>query len=457
MKTIGAPWKQPAVATDIAVIGMSGQFPDAGDIHSFWENLMAGRDCVHELPAHYLDQAAYFNAEKQPGKTYSRWGGILQDRDCFDPLFFNISPREARSMSPHQRLILQESWKSLEDAGYNPKKLAEKPVGVFIGAEPAEYFHETFTGTSDAIMASRLSYYLNLRGPAMVVNTACSSSGVAIHLACESLRHGESSLALAGGVFVLTDASLLVQLSAMEMLSPTGRCHTFDTRGDGMVVSEGVGVVVLKRLEDAIADRDPILGVIQASGVNQDGASNGITAPSGAAQEELIASVYQRFRINPEEIGYVEAHGTGTRLGDPVEAGALVRAFRRFTDKQQLLRRRQCQGGHRPYRRQRRGCQPDQSPALPQTSYDSWPGRTGATQPADRARQHALLCQHAAPALAHYRRPAADGRTEFIRPQRDECPSGHPGVPARTATARTTPCKGPSRCSSRSRPELRSA
>ena len=129
VKTIGAPWKQPAAVTDIAVIGMSGQFPDAGDIHSFWENLMAGRDCVHELPAHYLDQAKYFSAEKQPGKTYSRWGGILQDRDCFDPLFFNISPREARSMSPHQRLILQESWKSLEDAGYNPKDLAGSAGG----------------------------------------------------------------------------------------------------------------------------------------------------------------------------------------------------------------------------------------------------------------------------------------------------------------------------------------
>ncbi|HXH09318.1 MAG TPA: SDR family NAD(P)-dependent oxidoreductase [Alphaproteobacteria bacterium] len=324
----------PTRTTDIAVIGMSGQFPDAGDVHRLWDNLIAGRECVRELPAHYLDQARYFSAEKQPGKTYSRWGGILQDRDCFDPLFFNIAPREALSMSPHQRLILQESWKALEDAGYNPKALAGERVGVFIGAEPAGYVHETFTGASDAIIASRLSYYLNLRGPAMVVNTGCSSSGVAIHLACESLRHGESSLALAGGVFVLTDAALLVQLCAMDMLSPTGNCHTFDARADGMVVSEGVGVVVLKRLADAVADGDPILGVIQASGVNQDGASNGITAPSGAAQEELITALYQRFQIDPEQISYVEAHGTGTRLGDPVEANALVRAFRRFTDKQ---------------------------------------------------------------------------------------------------------------------------
>src|SRR5206468_32629 len=147
---------------------------------------------------------------------------------------------------------------------YNPRALAESRTGSFVGAEPVGYFHETFTGASDAIIASRLSYYLDLRGPAMVVNTGCSSSGVAIHLACESLRHGESSLALAGGVFVWTDASLLVQLCAMDMLSPTGRCYTFDTRGDGMVLSEAVGVVVLKRLEEAVADGDAILGVIQA-------------------------------------------------------------------------------------------------------------------------------------------------------------------------------------------------
>src|SRR2546421_3890960 len=156
-------------------------------------------------------------------------------------------------------------------------------VGVFIGADPAEYFHETFTGASDAIIASRLSYYLDLKGPAMVINTGCSSSGVALHLACESLRRGESSLALAGGVFAALTQNMLIGLSGIDMLSPTGKCHTFDRAADGTAFSEGVAIVALKRLEDAIADSDPIYGVIRASGVNQDGASNGITAPSGTA------------------------------------------------------------------------------------------------------------------------------------------------------------------------------
>ena len=319
----------------IAVIGMSGQFPGAENVDLFWQNLITGVDAVRELPGRYLNQDLYYDPMKKPGKTYCRWGGVLDERTCFDPLFFSISPREAESMSPHQRLILQEGWKSLEDAGYNPKSLADTLVGVFVGAEPTGYFHESFTGSSDAIVASRLSYYLDLKGPAMVINTGCSSSGVALHLACESLRHGESRLALAGGVFAALKQNMLIGLSAIDMLSPTGRCRTFDKAADGTAFSEGVGMVVLKRLEDAMADGDPIYGVIRGSGVNQDGASNGITAPSGSAQEALITSVYQRFGVDPQRISYVEAHGTGTKLGDPVEANALVRAFRHFTDRQQ--------------------------------------------------------------------------------------------------------------------------
>ena len=318
----------------IAVIGMSGQFPDAINVDRFWQNLITGIDGVHELPGRYLNQDLYYDPSKKPGKTYCRWGGILADRTCFDPLFFSISPREAESMSPHQRLILLEGWKSLEDAGYNPKSLADTLVGVFVGAEPTGYFHQSFTGSSDAIVASRLSYYLDLKGPAMVINTGCSSSGVALHLACESLRHGECHLALAGGVFAALKQNMLIGLSAIDMLSPTGRCQTFDQAADGTAFSEGVGMVVLKRLADAVADGDPIYGVIRGSGVNQDGASNGITAPSGSAQEALITSVYQRFGIDPQRLSYVEAHGTGTKLGDPVEANALVRAFRRFTERQ---------------------------------------------------------------------------------------------------------------------------
>ncbi len=328
----------PSVSLDIAVVGMSGQFPGAGDVDTFWQQLLTRKNAVGELPANYLNRTSHFSLGKQPGKSYCKWGGVLADRDCFDPLFFNISPGEAESMNPHQRLVLQESWKALEDAGYNPKSLAESAIGLFIGAEPSGYAASSFTGLSDAIVASRLSYYLDLNGPAMVVNTGCSSSAVAIHLACESLRSRESRMALAGGVYAAMDQDTLVRLSQIEMLSPTGRCHVFDASADGIVLSEGVGIVVLKRLEDAVADADTIYGVIQASGLNQDGASNGITAPSGTAQEKLIRSVYERFQIDPARISYVEAHGTGTKLGDPVEANALVRSFAKFTDKKSYCR-----------------------------------------------------------------------------------------------------------------------
>ena len=323
------------ICKEIAVIGMSGQFPKAQDIDTFWQNLIQGHDGVAELPANYLNPDL-FSPHKQAGKTDCKWGGILEQRGYFDPLFFNITPREAESMNPHQRLILSESWKALEDTGYNPKDLENSRVSVFIGAEPSNYTHETFTGSSDAIVASRLSYYLNLKGPALVVNTGCSSSALAIHLACESLRSGESSMALAGGVFAALQEKALLTLSQIDMLSSTGRCRTFDRFCDGTVLSEGVGIVVLKRLSDAIRDKDPIYGVIQASGANQDGASNGMTAPSGLSQEELITSVYRQYQINPETISYFEAHGTGTRLGDTVEANALKRAFKQFTDKTQF-------------------------------------------------------------------------------------------------------------------------
>ncbi|NOU16649.1 MAG: SDR family NAD(P)-dependent oxidoreductase [Bacteroidales bacterium] len=321
--------------TEIAVIGVSGQFPKAGNVKEFWRNLIMGIDGVEELPFNYFDQEKYFSKEKKQGKTRCKWGGVLSERDCFDPLFFNISPREAESMSPHQRLVLQEGWKAIEDAGYNPRNLSGSQTGIFIGAEPVKYMGKSFTGASDAIVASRLSYFLNLNGPAFVVNTGCSSSAVAIHQACESLKNRETDLALAGGVNACMDHTVQVSLDEVEMLSPSGRCFTFDSAGDGTIISEGVGMLVLKRLEDAIASGDSIYGVICGSGINQDGASNGITAPNGAAQEELILNVYSKYQIDPGKISYVEAHGTGTKLGDPVEANALVRVFKKFTQKQE--------------------------------------------------------------------------------------------------------------------------
>ena len=317
----------------IAVIGMSGQFPGAEDLHTFWQNLIGNVDGVGALPWAYPDreETATTGAATRTGGALR--GGVLKRRDCFDPLFFKISPREARAMNPHQRLILQESWKGLEDAGYDPGSLSGRPVGMFIGAEPTGYYQGSFTGASDAVIASRLSYYLDLTGPAMVVNTGCASSATAIHLACESLRSGESALAIAGGVFAGINPEMLDRLSEIEMASRSGQCRTFDASADGTAFSEGVGVVVLKRLEDAVFDGDTIYGLIEASGVNQDGAGNGLTAPNGRAQEALITGLYRRYGIDPEKIGYVEAHGTGTRLGDPVEGNALVRAFAHFTEK----------------------------------------------------------------------------------------------------------------------------
>ncbi|MEI7063625.1 SDR family NAD(P)-dependent oxidoreductase [Dickeya chrysanthemi] len=337
------PERQPAEPVAIAVIGLSGQFPGAENTQRFWENLIANRSGIEELPEDYLDQARYFvetnssdtgaKDATQSGKTYCKWGGIVKDRYCFDATFFRITEQDALSMSPHQRLILQESWKALEDAGYNPKALAGSHTGVFIGAEPSNYHHGSFVGSSEAIIASRVSYFLDMKGPALVVNTGCSSSAVAIHLACESLRRGETDLALAGGVFAALDAGALASLSGIGMLSHRAECPVFEQMADGMLLSEGVGIVALKRLDQAIAQGDPIHGVIRASGINQDGASNGITAPSGTAQQQLLEQVYRQYHINPEEISYVEAHATGGKLGDTIEVNALARTFKVLTDK----------------------------------------------------------------------------------------------------------------------------
>ncbi|MEU7317705.1 beta-ketoacyl synthase N-terminal-like domain-containing protein, partial [Streptomyces sp. NPDC007083] len=313
------PPPAPTSALDIAVVGMAGRFPGADDIRTFWENLAAGRKSVGELPAEILGEGA---------RGY-RWGGVIADRDCFDPEFFGIDPREADSMNLHQRLLLQEAWHAVEDAGIDPFSLYGSDTGMFVGAEPAGYLHESFTGASDALVAARLSYFLDWHGPALVVNTACSSSVVAIHMACRSLLAGDCGIALAGGANVGLDQSSLNLLADMGVLSPSGECRTFDNSANGTVFAEGVAVLVLKRLADAEAAGDDIRGVIRATGVNHDGASNGLTAPNGPAQEKLVETVYRRHGIDTSRVGYVEAHGTGTVLGDPVEAGALARAFSR--------------------------------------------------------------------------------------------------------------------------------
>ncbi|CAH9068078.1 hypothetical protein PSECIP111951_04006 [Pseudoalteromonas holothuriae] len=317
---------QPYDATqEIAIIGMSGQACGAKNLDELWTLLSSGTIATGEINTDLV--ASY-------GGKSTFFGGVLDNRDKFDSLFFNIAPLEACDMNPHQRLVMQESWSAIEYAGYNPKALALSRTGIYVGAEPVGRSSASVTGGSEAIIASRLSYFLNLSGPALVVNTGCSSSGVAIHLACESLRHNDTDLALAVGVFANWAPSLDSVVGGAGMVSQSGYCKTFDAAADGTILAEGIGVLVLKRLSEAQQDKDIIHAVISASGLNQDGASNGITAPSGQAQEKLICDVYHKFAIDPNLIKYVEAHGTGTSLGDPIEVNALVKAFSHFTKQQ---------------------------------------------------------------------------------------------------------------------------
>ncbi|TXH70589.1 MAG: SDR family NAD(P)-dependent oxidoreductase [Lysobacteraceae bacterium] len=325
----------------IAVIGMAGQFPQSATLDAFWRNIAEGRDCIDVVPAERWNPADYYlSGDPVPGKTNSRWFGAIQDYDRFDSAFFNISPREAESMDPQQRVFMQACWHGIEDAGYDARTLSGSRCGVFVGCTTSDYYHRSktielsaqgFTGGATSILAARISYFLNLQGPCISIDTACSSSLVAIAQACDSLVAGTSELALAGGVFVMTGPEMHIKTAQAGMLSPDGRCYTFDQRANGFVPGEGVGVVVLKRLHDAERDGDRICGVIRGWGVNQDGKTNGITAPNPDSQARLEREVYSRFGIDPAQIQLVEAHGTGTQLGDPIEVEALKQAFGAYT------------------------------------------------------------------------------------------------------------------------------
>ncbi|QIC04831.1 SDR family NAD(P)-dependent oxidoreductase [Brevibacillus sp. 7WMA2] len=318
----------------IAIIGMSGKFAKADTLEELWDHLANGDDLIEEVTR--WDLSKYF------GKTkYCNHGGFIKDIDQFDPFFFSISGTEAAYMDPQQRLFLEEAWKALEDAGYAGTGMDGRACGIYVGFN-MDYYSEligeeapaqAMWGNAGSVIPARLAYYLNLQGPAVTVDTACSSSLVSIHLACQSLWSRETEMALAGGVFLQPTPGFYISANRAGMLSPKGRCYTFDERADGFVPGEGVGVVVLKRLQDAIADGDHIYGVIRGSGVNQDGTTNGITAPSANSQERLIRHVYDSFCIDPQNIQWIEAHGTGTKLGDPIEYQALTRAFQGYTDK----------------------------------------------------------------------------------------------------------------------------
>ncbi len=327
----------------IAIIGMSGRYPKASDLDQYWENLAEGRNAISVVPAERWDVNRYYDPDRsKPGKTNSKWLGALDDIDCFDPLFFRISPKEAESIDPQHRLFLQESYRAFEDAGYSLTTLSNRKCGVYLGISTNEYLailsragalSVPVTSNSYAIAAARIAYYLNLKGPAISVDTACSSALVAVHLACQAIVNGEIDMALAGGVSLWLTPESYLAMSGAGMFSADGQCKTFDDSADGIVNGEGVGAVVLKRLSDAQRDGDFIHGVILGSGINQDGKTNGITAPSVSSQIDLARGIYARHDIDPATISYIEAHGTGTKLGDPIELEALKTVFSEKTSK----------------------------------------------------------------------------------------------------------------------------
>ncbi|EYF05470.1 type I polyketide synthase [Chondromyces apiculatus] len=331
-----------AASEPIAVIGIGCRFPGASGPDALWRLLREGRSAITEVPRDRWDIDALYDPDPEiPGKMYTRHGGFLDGVDGFDARFFGISPREAISMDPQQRLLLEVAWEALEDAGQPPDALQGHQTGVYIGFFSFDYYNlhvklgdevinaYTGTGNTASVAAGRLSYVLGLQGPSIAIDSACSSSLVAVHLACQSLRAGECNLALAGGVNLILTPDRTVYFCKLRAMAPDGRCKAFDASADGYVRGEGAGIVVLKRLSDALRDGDPILALVRGSAVNQDGRSNGLTAPNRIAQQAVIDAALARAGVAPSDIDYVEAHGSGTPLGDPIEATALGTALGR--------------------------------------------------------------------------------------------------------------------------------
>ncbi|MGA2165907.1 MAG: beta-ketoacyl synthase N-terminal-like domain-containing protein, partial [Solirubrobacteraceae bacterium] len=317
----------------IAIVGMACRLPGASDPQAFWRLLRDERDAITPMPAERW--AMYERAGVTADMPGARDGGFLDDLAGFDAAFFGISPNEAAAMDPQQRLILELSWEALEDAGIIPNELADSRSGVFVGAIYSDYndllhragidalTRHAFTGTQRSIISNRVSYTLGLRGPSLAVDAGQSSGLVAVHLACESLRRSECTIALAGGVNLNITPESTIAVSRLGALSPDARCFTLDSRANGTVRGEGGALVLLKPLARAITDGDPIYCVIRGSAINNDGGGHGLTAPRRQAQEELLHLAYAKAAAKPTDVQYVELHGTGTRLGDRVEAAAL--------------------------------------------------------------------------------------------------------------------------------------
>ncbi|MEW4453328.1 SDR family NAD(P)-dependent oxidoreductase [Bremerella sp. JC817] len=332
------PYSEP-----IAIVGMGCRFPGAPDLAAFWRLISEGRNAVGEIPEDRWNVDEFYDPTGTPGKMTTRFGGFLKDVDQFDAAFFGISPREAAKIDPQQRLLLEIAWEALEAASIAPQRLRGSSTGVFVGIGAADYakipisYHDYYrhidahsgTGNALSIASNRLSYVFDWHGPSLSVDTACSSSLVALHLAANSLRSRECDMALAAGVNMILTPETTVAFSNARMLSPDGMCRPFDRRANGYVRGEGAGLVVLKRVTDAIAQGDQILAVVRGTAVNQDGRTSGISAPNSHSQEAVIREALANAALLPSDISYIEAHGTGTPLGDPIEFEALKQVFRR--------------------------------------------------------------------------------------------------------------------------------
>ena len=327
----------------VAIVGMACRFPaGADDPEAFWCLLRDGVDAITEVPQdRWYGGDIYDPDPTASGKLYTRHGGFVSGVDLFDADFFGIAPREAISMDPQQRLLLEVTWAALEDAGLALDRLTGSPTGIFVGIGSNDYASlsiwtardgttvDGYTGTGNtfSVAAGRLAYALGLQGPALAVDTACSSSLVTVDLACQSLRSGRCDLALAGGVNLMLFPAASLYLCKARALSPDGRCRTFDAAANGYVRGEGCGMIVLKRLADAVRDGDRLLAVVRGSAVNHDGRSGGLTVPNGRAQQAVMRAALADAGVLPEKVSFVEAHGTGTPLGDPIEVRALSQVF----------------------------------------------------------------------------------------------------------------------------------
>ena len=334
-------------SSSIAIVGMAGRFPAARNLDEFWENLKNGVEAIRPFSDAEL-LAAGVSPEELAQPEYVKSGVVLQDLDLFDASFFGFSPRDAAIMDPQHRLFLECAWEALENSGHTPANFPGS-IGVYAGSgmnsymihnlltnralmESAGLFLIRQTGNDKDVLATRVSYELNLRGPSINVQTACSTSLVAVHLACQSLLNQECDLALAGGVTIEFPHGRGYLYREGEILSRDGHCRAFDADSSGTVFSSGAGLVVLRRLEDALADRDTIHAVILGSAINNDGARKaGYLAPSVDGQAEVIAEALAISGVEPRDISYVETHGTGTKVGDPIEIKALTQAFRTYT------------------------------------------------------------------------------------------------------------------------------